>query len=183
MRARWDSCPSAGGCWLVGVQVRQRPRRHPEAGYPQRVDAIDWSTAQRVGELIAGSPPSGGVLGETVQPLALQFARRVSDYSGLAFPDELPPLEAVDRSRWIAANLQTMRPVLESVAEQGAGLTSRPPPAAHPQTPRRTGSPAAVRRPRALPAGCCWGRRWGRWLACSPSGCSASTTSLCSTPP
>jgi coenzyme F420 biosynthesis associated uncharacterized protein len=45
----------------------------------------------------------------------------VSDYSGLALPDELPPLEAVDRSRWIAANLQTMRPVLESVAQQGAG--------------------------------------------------------------
>ncbi len=96
------------------------------AGYPQRVDAIDWSTAQRVGDLIAGSPEIGGppaLLGETVQPLALQFARRVSDYSGLAFPGELPPLEAVDRSRWIAANLQTMRPVLESVAQQGAGPT------------------------------------------------------------
>lgn len=95
------------------------------------MDAIDWSTAQRVGEMIAGSPkigdplappvPLAQVLGETVQPLALQFARRVSDYSGLAFPDELPPLEAVDRSRWIAANLQTMRPVLESVAQQGGG--------------------------------------------------------------
>jgi coenzyme F420 biosynthesis associated uncharacterized protein len=89
------------------------------------VDAIDWSTAQRVGELIAGSPKIGGppaqVLGETVQPLALQFARRVSDYSGLAFPGELPPLEAVDRSRWIAANLQTMRPILESFAEQAGG--------------------------------------------------------------
>jgi coenzyme F420 biosynthesis associated uncharacterized protein len=93
------------------------------------VDAIDWSTAQRVGELIAGSPriegPPARVLGESVQPLALQFARRVSDYSGLALPDELPPLEAVDRSRWIAANLQTMRPVLESVAQQGAGPARR----------------------------------------------------------
>ncbi len=96
------------------------------------MDAIDWSTAQRVGELIAGSPklghPSGSpsrALGESVQPLALQFARRVSDYSGLAFPDELPPLEAVDRPSWIAANLQTMRPVLESVAQQGAGPTRR----------------------------------------------------------
>jgi coenzyme F420 biosynthesis associated uncharacterized protein len=97
------------------------------------VDAIDWSTAQRVGELIAGSPrivsPPAHELGESVQPLALQFARRVSDYSGLAFPDELPPLEAVDRPHWIAANLQTMRPVLESVAQQGAGPTSRSRPA------------------------------------------------------
>ncbi|MGH2853340.1 MAG: zinc-dependent metalloprotease [Solirubrobacteraceae bacterium] len=98
------------------------------------MDAIDWSTAQRVGELIAGSPKIGGppggralILDETVQPLALQFARRVSDYSGLAFPDELPPLEAVDRSRWIAANLQTMRPILESFAEQAGGKRGRRP--------------------------------------------------------
>ncbi len=99
------------------------------------MDAIDWSTAQRVGELIAGSrwiggPPAGPpaqsppaqALGETVQPLALQFARRVSDYSGLAFPGELPPIEAIDRSAWIAANLQTMRPILESLAQRADGL-------------------------------------------------------------
>ncbi len=107
------------------------------------MDAIDWGTAQRVGELIAGSPWIGGpparppahppagtpaqsptaqVIGETVQPLALQFARRVSDYSGLAFPGELPPIEAIDRSDWIAANLQTMRPILESLAQQADGL-------------------------------------------------------------
>jgi coenzyme F420 biosynthesis associated uncharacterized protein len=89
--------------------------------YPQRVDAIDWSTAQRVGDFIAGSPkiesPPAHVLGESVQPLALEFARRVSEYSGLAAPAQLPPLEAVDRSRWIAANLQTMRPILESLAD------------------------------------------------------------------
>jgi coenzyme F420 biosynthesis associated uncharacterized protein len=90
------------------------------------MDAIDWSTAQRVGELIAGSPrtespPDGGapILGENVQPLALQFARRVSEYSRLALPEQLPPLEAVDRSRWIAANLQTMRPIMESLAAEG----------------------------------------------------------------
>jgi coenzyme F420 biosynthesis associated uncharacterized protein len=93
--------------------------------YPPSVDTIDWSTAQRVGDLIAGSPklgdPPAQALSESVQPLALQFARRVSDYSGLALPAELPPLEAVDRSRWIAANLQTMRPILESLASEGQG--------------------------------------------------------------
>jgi coenzyme F420 biosynthesis associated uncharacterized protein len=86
------------------------------------VDAIDWSTAQRVGELIGGSPPRGGVRGESVQPLAQRFARLVSDYSGLALPDELPPLEAVDRSAWIAANLKTMRPLLEPLAQQAGGI-------------------------------------------------------------
>jgi coenzyme F420 biosynthesis associated uncharacterized protein len=99
------------------------------------VDAIDWSTAQRVGELIAGSPrikgppsppgPPAQVISETVQPLALQFARRVSDYSGLALPAELPPLEAVDRSSWIAANLQSMRPILEPFAQRASGGDGR----------------------------------------------------------
>jgi putative hydrolase len=87
----------------------------------KEMDAIDWSTAQRVGDLIGGSPPLGGVRGETVQPLALRFARLVSDYSGLALPAELPPLEAVDRSAWIAANLKTMRPILEPLAQQAGG--------------------------------------------------------------
>jgi coenzyme F420 biosynthesis associated uncharacterized protein len=86
------------------------------------VDAIDWSTAQRVGELIAGSPkigsPPAQALSESVQPLALQFAHRVSAYSGLTPPAELPPLEVVDRAGWIAANLQTMRPILELLAQQ-----------------------------------------------------------------
>lgn len=89
------------------------------------MDAIDWSTAQRVGDLIAGSPKGGSpptaMHGERVQPLAMQFARRVGDYSRLKLPAELPPLEAVDRSRWIAANLQTMRPILESLAAEGLG--------------------------------------------------------------
>jgi hypothetical protein len=91
------------------------------------VDAIDWSAAQRIGELIAGSPPYGGVRAETVEPLAYDFARRVSDYSGLALPAALPPLEAVDRAGWIAANLQSMRPVLGGLTERvggGSGLLS-----------------------------------------------------------
>jgi coenzyme F420 biosynthesis associated uncharacterized protein len=76
------------------------------------MDAIDWTAAQRIGDLIAGSPPSGGVRADSVQPLAYDFARRVSEYSGLALPAELPSLEAVDRSGWIAANLHSMRPLL-----------------------------------------------------------------------
>jgi coenzyme F420 biosynthesis associated uncharacterized protein len=85
------------------------------------MDAIDWDTAQRVGDLIAGSPPGGEVRGESVQPVALRFARRVSEYSGLAMPERLPPLETVDRSGWIAANLSAMRPILESLASEGLG--------------------------------------------------------------
>ncbi len=82
------------------------------------IRTIDWDTAQRVGELIAGSPPYGGPPGRSVQPLAHEFARRVSDYTGLALPAELPPLEMIDRPSWIAANLLTMRPLLDPLLER-----------------------------------------------------------------
>jgi coenzyme F420 biosynthesis associated uncharacterized protein len=95
--------------------------------YAQCVDTIDWSAAQRIGELIAGSPPYGGVRADAVEPLAYDFARRVSDYSGLALPAALPPLEAVDRAGWIAANLKSMRPIMGELTERldGGGLLSR----------------------------------------------------------
>lgn len=109
--------------------------------------AIDWGTAQRVGELVAGSPRNGGRSGagsypptspshpraasapmrppapaHSAQSLAHDFAGRVSAYTGLELPDELPPLEMVDRPEWIAANLLTMRPLLDPLVEQlGAG--------------------------------------------------------------
>jgi uncharacterized protein (DUF2342 family) len=90
---------------------------------------IDWSAAQRIGELVAGSPPFGGVRTASVEPLAYDFARRVSDYSGLALPSELPAVEAVDRPEWIAANLRSMRPLLGLLTERvetGTGLLSGP---------------------------------------------------------
>jgi len=93
------------------------------------VDAIDWGAAQRVGELIAGSPPYGSVRAASVEPLAYDFARRVGAYSGLALPTELPALEAVDRPAWIAANLKSMRPLLGPFAERvgdGTGPLSGP---------------------------------------------------------
>jgi coenzyme F420 biosynthesis associated uncharacterized protein len=82
------------------------------------MDLVDWRTAQRVGELIAGSPPFGGVRAANVEPLALEFAARVSAYSRLQAPAQLPPLEVVDRPAWIAANLRTMRPLLAPLTER-----------------------------------------------------------------
>ncbi|HZL48947.1 MAG TPA: zinc-dependent metalloprotease [Solirubrobacteraceae bacterium] len=90
-------------------------------------ETIDWSAAQRIGEMIAGSPPRGGVLAGSIEPLAHDFAARVSDYTGLELPAELPPLEVVDRPAWIAANLKTMRPLLDPLTARmggdGSGLT------------------------------------------------------------
>lgn len=94
-------------------------------------DTIDWSAAQRIGELIAGSGARAqytGVRAESIEPLARDFAERVSDYTGLALPAELPALEVVDRPAWIAANLRTMRPLLDPLTARmggsgGGGIT------------------------------------------------------------
>ena len=64
-----------------------------------------------------------------MEPLAYDFARRVSTYSGLELPSELPALEAVDRPTWIAANLKSMRPLLGTLTEnigKGTGPLSGP---------------------------------------------------------
>jgi coenzyme F420 biosynthesis associated uncharacterized protein len=91
-------------------------------------DTIDWGAAQRIGEMIAGSPPRGGVRAGAIEPLAHDFAERVSDYTGLELPAELPALELVDRPAWIAANLTTMRPMLDPLTARmgdgrGGGIT------------------------------------------------------------
>jgi uncharacterized protein (DUF2342 family) len=85
------------------------------------VDVIDWGAAQRVGELLAGSPPFGGVRSATVEPLVREFAGKVGAYSGLSSSSELPALELVDRPGWIAANLKSMRPLLAPITEPLAG--------------------------------------------------------------
>ena len=81
------------------------------------VDVIDWGAAQRIGELIAGSPPFGGVRAASVEPLAREFAGQVGAYSGLRIGGDLPVLELVDRPGWIAANLRTMQPMLAPLTE------------------------------------------------------------------
>ena len=93
------------------------------------MDVIDWGTAQRVGELVAGSPPFGGVRSASVEPLVREFAGKVGAYSGLSSSTELPKLELVDRPGWIAANLKTMRPLLAPITEPmdaGKGVFAGP---------------------------------------------------------
>jgi coenzyme F420 biosynthesis associated uncharacterized protein len=85
------------------------------------VDAIDLGTAQQIGELVAGSPPFGGVRRSSIQPLADDFAQRVAAYSELELDTRPPPLEVVDRPAWIAANLRNMGPLLGTLTEQMAG--------------------------------------------------------------
>lgn len=82
------------------------------------MDGIDWNVAQKVGEMLAGGTPYLGSDAGGVQPLAEQFAARVSAYTGLQPPERLPVLELVDRPAWIEANIATMRPLLEPLSER-----------------------------------------------------------------
>lgn len=94
------------------------------AAYALTVDTIDWRLAQRVGELLAGGSPYLGARATDVQPLVEDFATRVCRYTGLAPSGQLPPLELVDRPRWIEANIATMRPLLDPLSarmNEGAG--------------------------------------------------------------
>jgi coenzyme F420 biosynthesis associated uncharacterized protein len=90
------------------------------------VDAIDWDLAQRIGELVAGNPPYGELASDSVGELTTRFAQRVSTYAGLQPAGELPTLEAVDRPSWIAANLKTMRPLLEPLAARSLAARRSP---------------------------------------------------------
>ncbi len=108
---------------------------------------IDWDTAQRIGELIAGSPPYGGPVGRSVQPLAHEFAVRVGEYTGLDLPAELPPLEMIDRPAWIAANLLTMRPLLDPLLERLGGKPGEP--SEDTTAPQDTPAPGATPPPGA----------------------------------
>src|SRR6185312_14787591 len=111
--------PVEGGAAILGEDTSQGYAGAAGAhGYALKVDTIDWGTAQRIGELIGGSPPYGGLRAETIEPRAHEFASRVSSYSELPLTAELPPLEMVDRPTWIAANLQTMRPLLTPLSEK-----------------------------------------------------------------
>ncbi|HUN79568.1 MAG TPA: zinc-dependent metalloprotease, partial [Solirubrobacteraceae bacterium] len=77
----------------------------------------------------AGSPVVAGggedIGGEPLQALAERFAQRVGHYAALAPPAKLPPMETVDRPDWIAANLASMRPLLEPIVERAGGLGPR----------------------------------------------------------
>lgn len=94
---------------------------------------IDWRLAQHVGELVSGMQPRGnGAQGKAseveprIVPESLQapeLAARITAYTGLHPSEGLPALEVVDRPRWIAANLHTMRPLLEPLTERmGSGF-------------------------------------------------------------
>lgn len=95
------------------------------SAYAECMDAIDWSVAQRVGEMLSGGAPFVASSEGGVQALAENFAARVSAYTGLALAGGIPEIESIDRPRWIEANIATMRPLLDPLTRR-VGTSSGP---------------------------------------------------------
>jgi coenzyme F420 biosynthesis associated uncharacterized protein len=79
---------------------------------------VDWRLAQRVGEIVAGTPTSSKEHVAPPKTTISEFAERITAYSHLTLEREPPPLELVDRPRWIAANLTSMRPLLDPLTDR-----------------------------------------------------------------
>ena len=81
---------------------------------------IDWVLAERLATLLAGRgttappPPSIAALADTTA----DAQRRVVAYTGLTPVRALPAPEAIGRGEWVAANVATMRRMLEPVLER-----------------------------------------------------------------
>jgi coenzyme F420 biosynthesis associated uncharacterized protein len=83
---------------------------------------IDWFLAQRLARSVAGEPDVRPPKTD-LRALARDSAERVIAYTGLVPARELPPAEWVGRAEWIAANVGSMRALLDPpLAKVGEGL-------------------------------------------------------------
>jgi coenzyme F420 biosynthesis associated uncharacterized protein len=90
---------------------------------------IDWSAAARVADFVAGTPTAGQRLAGDLDALAAESEQLIVAYTGMQPATALPPPEAVSRPDWIAANLDSMRPLLDPVAGrvgEGFGALAAP---------------------------------------------------------
>jgi coenzyme F420 biosynthesis associated uncharacterized protein len=82
---------------------------------------IDWGLAHQIAVLVAGEGTNGGGAPARLEALpaaAAESERLVTAYTGLRPPGALPRPEALDRRAWIEANVSSLRPLLEPVAER-----------------------------------------------------------------
>jgi coenzyme F420 biosynthesis associated uncharacterized protein len=86
---------------------------------------IDWRLASIVAQAVASAAPDvpdDGTAAE-VAAFADRSAELVAAYTGLTGADTIPAPETVDRSEWVAANLASMKTVMDPVAARlGSGL-------------------------------------------------------------
>jgi coenzyme F420 biosynthesis associated uncharacterized protein len=83
---------------------------------------VDWIVAERIARYVAGT---GTAKHPTIDlaPLAEESERRVVEYTGLRPSKPLPAPEGIERRDWVAANISSMRALLDPVLERaGAGM-------------------------------------------------------------
>jgi coenzyme F420 biosynthesis associated uncharacterized protein len=86
---------------------------------------VDWFLAQRFARYVAGEPETRPPRTD-LRALSLDSADRVIAYTGLTPARPLPPAEGIGRAEWIAANVGSMRALLDpplSRVGQGLGPT------------------------------------------------------------
>ncbi|MGN6188493.1 MAG: zinc-dependent metalloprotease [Conexibacter sp.] len=86
---------------------------------------VDWFLAQRLARYVAGEPETAPPRAD-LRALAEDSAGRVIAYTGLTPARALPPAEGIGRAEWIAANVGSMRALLDpplSRVGQGLGPT------------------------------------------------------------
>jgi coenzyme F420 biosynthesis associated uncharacterized protein len=90
---------------------------------------IDWRTAERVAGFVGGSSGSSESLPGDLVAITRDSETRVRNYTGMTAAMAVAPPEAVSRSEWIAANLKTMRPLLDPLTgrvAEGLGPLAAP---------------------------------------------------------
>jgi coenzyme F420 biosynthesis associated uncharacterized protein len=84
---------------------------------------IDWKTAERIAGMVSGGSGPNGRLPGDLAAIARDSEQRVTAYTGMTPAGALPPPEVLSRAEWIAANLKTMKPILDPLSGQlGEGM-------------------------------------------------------------
>jgi coenzyme F420 biosynthesis associated uncharacterized protein len=80
---------------------------------------VDWQLAEKVAQGVAAMAPAGDPRPfQALDAAAAESLALVGEYKGLDPVAAVPPLEAIDRSGWIEANLRSLRGVLEPATER-----------------------------------------------------------------
>jgi len=119
-----DPFGASGGVWNDAPLFREIQRVLQSSGGP-----VNWELARQVGIATAvmnaeDTEPTDEErrsFEEVVRVAELQ----VADFTGLDGPSDLPDVQAVRRARWVQANIEGLRGVLEPAAERlGAAIAS-----------------------------------------------------------
>lgn len=94
-------------------------------------EPVDWRLAERIARGVAGRDAlSGSYLATSLGPDFTQASRTaeraVAEYTGLQAPDAATA-QVVDRGEWVAANVRSMRTMLEPLTDRVAAKMARSP--------------------------------------------------------